>query len=135
MLRWTHPSPNANGHLDRFSRFYTSNHGVSLYFTTGPSKLPIPIEGSGPPSNTMVPWATQVVNPNGISIGSPVFVEERMKVLGSIEWRAFSSGCREVVRLQVHIGWRMERFDKHQDTNEVRDSVEGPRAEPYTIQP
>jgi len=33
-----------------------------------------------------------------------------MKV-GSIEWRAFSSGCREVV---------------HQDTNEVRDSVQGP---------
>ena len=43
-----------------------------------------------------------------------------MKVLGSIEWRAFSSGCREVDRLQVHTGWRMERFDKHQDTNEVR---------------
>ena len=49
-----------------------------------------------------------------------------MKVLGIIEWRAFSSGCREVVRLQVHTGWRMERFDKHQDTNEVRDSVHGP---------
>jgi len=39
-----------------------------------------------------------------------------MKVLGSIEWRAFSSGCREVVRLQINRGWRMERFDKHQDT-------------------
>jgi len=49
-----------------------------------------------------------------------------MKVLGSIELRAFSSRCREVVRLQVHTGWRMERFDKHQDTNEVRDSVQGP---------
>ena len=49
-----------------------------------------------------------------------------MKVLGSIEWRVFSSGCREVVRLQVHTGWRMERFDKHQDTNEVHDSVQGP---------
>ena len=33
-----------------------------------------------------------------------------MKVLGSIEWRAVSSGCREVVRLQVHTGWRMERM-------------------------
>ena len=49
-----------------------------------------------------------------------------MKVLGSTEWRAFSSGCREEVRLQVHTGWRMERFDKHQDTDEVRDSVHGP---------
>jgi len=35
-----------------------------------------------------------------------------MKVLGSTEWRAFSSGCREVVHLRVHTGWRMERFDK-----------------------
>jgi len=25
-----------------------------------------------------------------------------MKVLGSTEWRAFSSGCREVVHLRVH---------------------------------
>ena len=25
-----------------------------------------------------------------------------MKVLSITEWRAFSSGCREVVRLQVH---------------------------------
>jgi len=49
-----------------------------------------------------------------------------MKGLGSIEWRAFSSGCREVVRLQVDRGWRMVRFDKHQDTNEVRDSVQDP---------
>ena len=49
-----------------------------------------------------------------------------MKVLGSIEWRAYSSGCREVVRLQVHRGWGMDRFDKHQDTNEVRDPVQGP---------
>ena len=39
-----------------------------------------------------------------------------MKVLGSIEWRAFSSGCREVVHLQVHTGWRMERFDKRTKT-------------------
>jgi len=46
-----------------------------------------------------------------------------MKVLSSIEWRVFSSGCREVVRLQVYTGWRMERFDKHQDINEVHDSV------------
>jgi len=46
-----------------------------------------------------------------------------MKVLGSIEWRAFSSGCREVVHLQVHRGWRMERFDKRQDINGVRNSV------------
>jgi len=44
-----------------------------------------------------------------------------MKVLSSTELRAFSSRCREVVRLQVHTG--MERFDKHQDINGVHDSV------------
>ena len=49
-----------------------------------------------------------------------------MKVLSSTEQRAFSSGCREMVRLQVHTGWRMERFDKPQDINEVHDSVQGP---------
>jgi len=51
-----------------------------------------------------------------------------MRVLGSTEWRAFSSGCREVVHLRVHTGWKMERerFDKHQDTNEVHDSAQGP---------
>ena len=34
-----------------------------------------------------------------------------MKVLGSTEWRAFSSGCREVVHLRVHTGWKMERSE------------------------
>jgi len=49
-----------------------------------------------------------------------------MEVLGSIEWRVFSSGCREVVHWRVHTGWRMERFDKHQDINGVRNSVQSP---------
>ena len=49
-----------------------------------------------------------------------------MKVLGSTEWRAFSSVCREVVHLRVHTGWKMERFDKHRDTKEVHDSAQGP---------
>ena len=48
-----------------------------------------------------------------------------MKVLDSTEWRAFCSGCREVVHLQVHTGWKMERIDKHQDTNKVHDSAQG----------
>jgi len=37
-----------------------------------PSKLPLPIGGSGPPSNTWFPWPTRVLNPNCISIGSAV---------------------------------------------------------------
>jgi len=49
---------------------------VSLYFTMGRpllrSKLPLPIGESGPPSNTWFPGPTQLLNPNGISIGSAV---------------------------------------------------------------
>jgi len=39
-----------------------------------PSKLPIPINGSGPQSNIWFPGPTKVLNPSGISIGSVVFV-------------------------------------------------------------
>jgi len=46
-----------------------------------------------------------------------------IKVLSSVEWRAVTSGYREEVRLQVHIGCRMERFDEHQDINGVQNSV------------
>jgi len=38
-----------------------------------PSKLPIPMGESGPPSNTWFPGPTRVLNPNGILIGSAVF--------------------------------------------------------------
>jgi len=38
-----------------------------------PSKLPIPMEASGPPSNTWFPAPTRVLNQNAISIGSAVF--------------------------------------------------------------
>jgi len=37
------------------------------------SKLPHPIEGTGPPSNTWFPRPTRVLNPNGISISSAVY--------------------------------------------------------------
>jgi len=47
-------------------------------------------------------------------------------LLSSTEWRAFSSGCGEVVRLQVHSGRRLERFGKHQHISGVHDSVQGP---------
>jgi len=41
---------------------------------TFPSKLPISVRGSGLPSNTWFLGPTRVLNPNGISIGSAVFV-------------------------------------------------------------
>jgi len=40
-----------------------------------PSKLPLPMGGSEPPSNTWFPGPTQVLNPNGISISSAVLAE------------------------------------------------------------
>jgi len=47
------------------------------YFTMGrpfsPKNLPLPIRGSEPPSNTWSLGLTQVLNLNGISIGSAVF--------------------------------------------------------------
>jgi len=44
-------------------------HGMSL----SPIKIAPSHGGSGPPSNTWFPGPTQVLNPNGISIGSAVF--------------------------------------------------------------
>ena len=38
-----------------------------------PKNLPLPMEGSGPPSNMWFPGPTQVFNPNGSPIGAGVF--------------------------------------------------------------
>jgi len=68
-------SPQPKCHLDRFSRSCTDDHRASLYFTTGrpsPSKLPLPMGGCGPPSNTWFFGPTRVPNPNGISTASTV---------------------------------------------------------------
>jgi len=47
LIPWTYPSQKPKLHLDRFSRVYTDNRRVSLYFTMGrpfpPSKLPLPM--------------------------------------------------------------------------------------------
>ena len=53
-------------------------NGMPLY----PSKLPLAMGGSGPPSNTRFPGPTQVLNPNGISIGSAIFAG----VTSVIDW-------------------------------------------------
>jgi len=77
MLPWAYTSPQPKRHLNRFSRFCTAHCTVSLYFTTGrPFPLKIaPSHGeSGPPSNTWFLGPTRVLNPNGIAIGSAVFV-------------------------------------------------------------
>ena len=77
MVPWVHQSPQPKRHLDRFSRFWTDDCRVSLKFTMGfpfpPKNCPFPWGGSGPPSNTLFPGRTKVLNPNSILIGSAVF--------------------------------------------------------------
>jgi len=38
-----------------------------------PSKLSLPMDGSGPTSNTWFPGSTRILSQNGFSIGSAVF--------------------------------------------------------------
>jgi len=77
MIYTAHPSPQPKRHLHRFSRFCTDDRRVSLYFTMGRtfprSRLPLPMGGCGPQSNTWFPGPTRVFNPNGIAIGAAVF--------------------------------------------------------------
>ena len=72
-----HPIQQPKWHLDRFTCFCTDDHRESLYFIMGhpfrPSKLPLPMGGSGPPSNTRFFGPTRVLHPNGIAICAAVF--------------------------------------------------------------
>jgi len=67
---------NPNGILIA-SAVFVQGTTVSLYFTMGgpfsPSKVALPMGGSGPPSNTWFLGPTRVLNPNGISISAAVF--------------------------------------------------------------
>jgi len=94
VLPSANPIPQPKRQIDRFSRSGTAHGRKSLYgsaafaqmtaecpyrayFTMGrpfpPQNCPIPWGYSEPLSNTWFPGPTQVVNPNGISIGSAVF--------------------------------------------------------------
>jgi len=75
-LSWAHPSHQPKRHLDQFGRFCTVHYRVSLYFTMGPhfppQNCPLPW-GTWTPMNIWFLGPTQVLNPNGISIGSAIF--------------------------------------------------------------
>jgi len=96
MIPTAHLSPQPKRHLEQFSRFCTDVRIVSLYFTMGHpfpppncpfpwrdldphlvhgslAQLPLPMEGSGPPSSTWFLGPTRVLSPNGISIGAAVY--------------------------------------------------------------
>ena len=84
----------------RFSSFCTVHRRVSYYFTMGrydsfPPKLPLFLGGSGPSSNTWYLWLTQVINPNGISIGSAVFVWVRNAICCTMhcQWGGNPPNC------------------------------------------
>jgi len=75
-IPWANPSPQPKQHLDRFSRLCRDDRSVPILYNgtpLPPSKLPLPTGDLGPPSNTWYPGPTQVLNPNGILIGSAVF--------------------------------------------------------------
>jgi len=76
MIPTAYPSPQPKQHLDRFSRFRTGDRDCSYtlqWDAPFPSKLPLPIGGSGLPSNTWFLGPTRVLNSNGISIGAAAF--------------------------------------------------------------
>jgi len=61
MILWASSSPQSTQHHDRFSCFRTGGDRVSYtlqWAAPSPSKLPLPIGGSGPQSNTWFPGPT-----------------------------------------------------------------------------
>ena len=60
-IPWAHLSSQPKLHLYRFSRICTDDRRVSLYFTMGAPLFSLETApshgGSGPPFNTLVPWA------------------------------------------------------------------------------
>ena len=53
-----------------------------------PPKLPLPLGGSAPPSNTWILGTTQVFIQNGISIGSAVFAQLTVECPITLQWAA-----------------------------------------------
>jgi len=77
MMLWAHASPQPKQHLDRFSRVFTDDHGVCLYFTMVCLFCPLKIApyhlGIWTSCNTWFIGPTRVLNPNGNLIVSAVF--------------------------------------------------------------
>jgi len=77
-------------HLDWFSRFCTACSRVSLYFTMSnhfsPSKLPLHMGESVPPSYVCFLRPTRVHNPNSISIDSAIFARLTADSPYTLQW-------------------------------------------------
>jgi len=84
-----HPSLHPKRHIDRFSRFCTSPI-VSRYFTmrryVSPPQIIPSFGGLGPSCNTWYIRPTQVIIPNGITIGIAVFEWPQMHRTMHCQW-------------------------------------------------
>jgi len=103
MIHTAHSSPQPKRHPYRFSRLCIDDRRVSLCFTMGrplsPKNLPLPIWGIWTPSNMWFPGPTQVLNPNGSSIGAAVFA-----VLTSVRDRQIRQTDRQTDRPRYSVG-------------------------------
>jgi len=73
-----------------------------------PSKSPLPMGSSGPPSNTWLLWAIRANNPNGSSICSAVFEQMTKEHSYTLQWAALPpknahshGGCRPPIEYIV----------------------------------
>ena len=76
MIPTARPSPQPKRHPYRFSRLCTDDCSVAILYKGTPilpQKFAPSHGGCGSPSNTWLPGPTQVLNPNGSSIGAAVF--------------------------------------------------------------
>jgi len=104
MIPTAHPGPQPKRHPYLFSRLCTGDRRVSLYFTMGrpfsPQNLPLPMGGSGAPSNTWLPGPTEVLNPNGSLIGAAVFAGLTSVTDRQTDRPRYSFGNRPHLRMQ-----------------------------------
>jgi len=109
MVPWAHPSLHPKQHVDQFCHFCTAHHRVSHYFTTGcyafPPKVPLPLGGSGSPSNTWYLERTRVINEDDISIGSAIFVWVQMLCCTMhCQWGRKSQNCTLPLKFRHPVG-------------------------------
>jgi len=101
MIPTAHPSTHSNG-ISIGSAVFAQGTAECPYTlqrdAPPPSKLPIPMGVSGPPSNTWFLVRTRVHNPNGISIGSAVFAG-----LTSVTDRQTDHATRSVTIGRIHV--------------------------------
>jgi len=72
-----------------FAQLTAVSLGMHVHILS-PKKLPLRLVRSGPPSNTWFLGSTQILSPNGISIGSAVFTQLTAERPYTLQWTPFS---------------------------------------------